>query len=68
VIDKKENTMKRLIKVAILLYIPLFVLGCTTTNAAGQEEISWIPTLIAWVLLSIAVVAGAIGIGNAIKG
>lgn len=60
--------MKRLMRLAIVMLIPLFWMGCTTTNAMGQQEINWLPTLIMWILLSVAVVAGAIGIGNAIKG
>ncbi len=59
--------MRRLMRLAIVLLVPLFALGCATTNAMGQREIDWLPTLIVWVLLSVAVVAAAIGIGNAIK-
>ena len=64
---KRGDLMKRVMRLAILLLIPLLVLGCTTTNAAGQAEINWIPTLIGWLLLTIGVVAAAIGIGNLIK-
>lgn len=54
-------------KSKLRMLLPLFLAGCTTTNELGRQEVDWTFTLVGFVLLTVAVVAAAIGLGNMIK-
>jgi len=59
--------MKSKLKLLVVLLVPLFMLGCMTTNATGGREIDWLPSIIMSMLLIVGVVAGAIGLGNMLR-
>ncbi len=58
--------MKRF-KLLVVLLLPLVAIGCTATNTMGQQEISWLPAIIWAIIVTVGVVFGAIGLGNALR-